>query len=313
MHSLLVFPSAVRILVLLASLQAYVYADTVDDVEAKVPDGLVVCGMSEVFEVSLAGLTDGEFEKRWSWRAAERPELPKQVADCFATTDECKPVTGDRLLVTSSSGGCALIDRRTGYVSWYAVVPNAHSIELLPDNRVVVASSTAVNGNRLVIFDLTRSVASLWDTELHSAHGVVWDNTRKRLWALGFDELRCYRLKDWETASPSLELEDSFPLPNEGGHDLQSSPTSDDLVLSTHDHVYLFGCGTKQFRLHPALGDQGDVKSISIDKSSGRTVWLKADQPNWWTDQLRLLDPDGHLKLRDEKLYKARWVNSLQK
>jgi hypothetical protein len=276
-------------------------------------DGLVVCGMDEVFVVSLDTLVAGKIEKLWSWRAAERPELPKPIAKRFGTTDECKPIAGNRLLVTSSGGGCALIDRESGHASWFAIVPNAHSIELLPKDRVVVAGSTGAKGNCLVLFDLSRSETSLWDTELYSAHGVVWDDNQQQLWALGSKELRCYRLKDWETSSPSLELDGSYAIPDEGGHDLQPMPHSDELVLSTHEHVYLFDRITKRFRLHPILGKQQDVKCISINPIGGRVVWLQADQPNWWTDRIRLLDPDAEVQLTDEKLYKARWVETVGK
>ncbi len=283
------------------------------EANAKPVDGLVVCGMDEVFVVSLDAIIAGKIEKQWSWRATERPELPKSIARRFGTTDECKPIAGDRLLVTSSGGGCALIDRESGHASWFAVVPNAHSIELLPMDRVVVAGSTGTKGNCLALFDLSRSETSLWDTELYSAHGVVWDDQQQQLWALGAHELRSYRLKDWETSSPSLELDGSYALPDKGGHDLQPMPHSDDLVLSTHEHVYLFDRSAKRFRLHPTLGAQKDVKCISIETIGGRVVWLQADQPNWWTDRIRLLDPDADAQLTDEKLYKARWVETVRK
>ena len=43
-----------------------------------------------------------------------------------------------------------------------------------PGDRVVVASSTGEGGNRLVLFDLSRSEKPIWHTPLESAHGVVW-------------------------------------------------------------------------------------------------------------------------------------------
>ena len=64
--------------------------------------------------------------KVWSWRAAERPELA-DVADEFKTTDECKPVKGgQRILITSSSGGVAVVERETGEAVFHTTVPNAH-------------------------------------------------------------------------------------------------------------------------------------------------------------------------------------------
>ena len=85
-------------------------------------------------------------------------------------------------------------------------VPSAHSLETLPRARIVVASSVNAKGNRLVLFDVARSNQPIWDTPLPSAHGVVWDEGRQILWALGLKELRCYELKDWESEKPSLAM-----------------------------------------------------------------------------------------------------------
>ena len=96
----------------------------------------------------------------------------------------------------------------------------------------------------------------IWGTPLPSAHGVVWDEGRQRLWALGFNELRCYELKDWESEKPLLAMKASYPLPDEGGHDLQPIPRSNDLVVTTGHHVYLFERDKQGFRPHPDLGDK---------------------------------------------------------
>jgi hypothetical protein len=102
-------------------------------------------------------------------------------------------------------------------VLWHARVPNAHSLELLPRDRVVVASSVNAKGNRLILFNLAQSDQPVWETPLPSAHGVVWDEKRQRLWALGLAELRCHELKDWESDKPSLALQAIHALPDEDG------------------------------------------------------------------------------------------------
>jgi hypothetical protein len=80
---------------------------------------------------------------------------------------------GSKILISSSSGGCALVERPSGKAIWYAQVPNAHSLELLPRGRIIVASSVHAQGNRLVLFDLDHSDQPIWGTPLVSAHGVV--------------------------------------------------------------------------------------------------------------------------------------------
>jgi hypothetical protein len=268
---------------------------------------LLLCGQDEIFAIDVGTAEQGKLEKLWSWRAKDRPELPEALQKAFGTTDECKPLDGGaKVLISSSGGGCALVERPSGRVLWYARVPNAHSIERLPHNHVVVASSVAGEGNRLVVFDLARSEKPLNDVPLPSAHGVVWDEARQRLWALGSAELHCYSLRSWDRAAPALALEKKVPLPGIGGHDLQAVPGGADLVVSTHEHVYLFDRERQEFRLHPDLGGKVNVKSFSIDPTTGRVAYIQAEGGNWWTSRIGLLAPAGQIDLPQERLYKVR-------
>lgn len=230
------------------------------------------------------------------------------MRNTFATTDDCKPLAdGKRILVSSSSGGCALVDYPTGQVQWYARVPNAHSIELLPQDRIVVAASVGAKGNRLMVFDISQQGKSLCEVPLPSAHGVVWDAAHKRLWALGFHNLYSYELKDWETQSPTLHLDATHPLPDDDGHDLQSFPGGNDLIFSTAHHVYLFNRDTHTFRLHPDLGDKPDVKSITFLPNIDRTAFVQAEGKDWWSGTIQFLKPSDHISLKPDRIYKARW------
>ena len=271
-------------------------------------ESILLCGADTVFVVDTATATNAKIEKTWSWNAKQCDQLPEAVRRTFATTDDCKPVDrGSRILISSSSGGCALVERPSGKVVWYAQVPNAHSLDLLPHARIVVASSVSAKGNRLVVFDVAHSNQPIWDTPLPSAHGVVWDEGRQCLWALGFNELRCYELKDWESEKPSLAMKASYPLPDEGGHDLQPIPRSNDLVATTGHHVYLFERNKHEFRLHPDLGNKVGVKSVSVHPGTGQTAFVRATE-SWWSDLLGFLAPAGKIQLPGERLYKARWL-----
>lgn len=272
-------------------------------------DRLLVCGWDEVFVIDARDAEKGEIKKLWSWRAATSEGLPEAERKRFGTTDECKPTPdGKFLLIASSGGACAFVERATGKTLWYASVPNAHSIDLLPDRRVVAAASTAGAGNRVILFDLAQPDKQLWEGELHSAHGVVWDEDRQTLWALGFDELRRYETADWETASPSLKLVQTFKTPDEGGHDLQAVPGGDDLVLSTHAGVWRFDRETKEFRPDDAFGKLAHVKCVSHHPTSGRVAVVQASEEAWWTDTIRLTEPEGKIVLPGEKIYKVRWL-----
>ena len=272
---------------------------------------MLLCGADEVFLLDVSAAEKGTIQKLWSWRAAQRSELPPAIRGSYGGTDDCKLVDGgSRILISSSSGGCAVVGRPSGRVLWYARVPNAHSLELLPHDRVVAASSWVPEGtgSRLFLFDLAHSDRPVWSTPLSAAHGVVWDEKRRRLWALGDQELRSYKLQDWEGQTPSLKLAASHRLPDEGGHDLQPVPSSNDLVVTTGFHVYLFDRDKGEFRLHPELGGKGDVKCVSVHPLSGRTVFIQGNGKDYWNDVFHLLAPSGMVHLPGERLYKGRWL-----
>jgi hypothetical protein len=264
-------------------------------------DLLVVCGGDEVFQIDPAANPPA---KIWSWRAKDRPEIPDDLRGTFNTTDECKPLDGGgRLLVTSSGGGCALIEHPSGRVLWWARVPNAHSIEALPGGRIAVASSVSANGNKVLLFDEKVPGKSIAELPLPSAHGLMWDEARKCLWALGFGELLAC-----EIAGDKLVVTARHKLPNEDGHDLRAVPGSADLMLSTHAGVWRFHRDDASFRPDPLLKGRADVKSADIHPTTGRHAIVQAAGGNWWTDRIELLEPAGTIRLPGERLYKARWL-----
>ena len=94
---------------------------------------LIVCGWDEVFILALGEGPNPTHRKVWSWRATDSPGIPADMHALFRTTDDCKPVDGGRrILISSSGGGVALVERETRRASFVARVTNAHSIEMLP-------------------------------------------------------------------------------------------------------------------------------------------------------------------------------------
>ncbi|MBK9170285.1 MAG: hypothetical protein IPM24_22880 [Bryobacterales bacterium] len=265
---------------------------------------LIACGWDEVFVLDLAGA-----RKVWSWKAEERPEIPEAFRTKFRTTDECKPVAGNRILVTASSDGAALIDRESGRTLWWGHCANAHSAELLPGGRIAVACSVReTGGNRLVVFDAAIPEKELFSTELYSGHGAVWDADRQVLWALGGRDLRSYALGAWITDAPVLELRARHELPDPGGHDLIAVPGSRHLAVTTLHSVWLFDRDSGQFTPHPDLRDRHHVKAVAVHPSTGRLAFIQADQPNWWSGRIEFLHPRQTLPLAGERLYKIRWL-----
>ena len=117
--------------------------------------GLIVCGAEEVYLIPhREGVT--KKDATWSWRAVDSPQIPAGVKGRFATADECKSC-GDKILITSSSGGVVLVNRKDKACLFYTTSKNAHSGCLLPGNLVAVASS--FGGDELRVFDLAKSGA----------------------------------------------------------------------------------------------------------------------------------------------------------
>jgi hypothetical protein len=278
---------------------------------------LIVCGWDEVFVLALGdGLTQA-YRKVWSWRAADSPEIPKDMHPLFLTTDDCKPVDGGRRILISSSGswesrtpdgGVALVDRESRRALFHARLTNAHSIEMLPGGRIAAAASVSKDGtgDRLVIFD-ANSGKELATDALRSGHGVVWDESRRVLWALGGDVLRAYEVAP---AGLSVTLGRTFEvaLPSEGGHDLVPIPGSPRLFVSTGPRCFYFDRDRREFTPHDTLADQSTIKSYNVHPRTGRVVYVQAERPNWWSEHLHFQQPDLTLRLPGERLYKARWA-----
>ncbi|MCC7009697.1 MAG: hypothetical protein IT184_12880 [Acidobacteria bacterium] len=269
---------------------------------------LALCGWDEVFIVRI-GRSSQPPDKVWSWRAADDSAIPAALKDAFRTTDDCKPVDDGRaILISSSSGAIALVDRATRRARFHAPVVNAHSIERLPGGRVAAAASvaTAPGGNRIVVFDAA-SGQELASDALRSAHGLVWDDAGRRLWALGGDVLRAYDV-GVAGGPTALTRIDEVPLPTRGGHDLVPLPGSPHLFFSTESGCYLFDRETRGIVPHESLGPMVNVKSYSVHVRAGRVAYIQAEGTDWWAEHVHFQRPDGQIRLPGARLYKARWL-----
>ncbi|MEM9382243.1 MAG: DUF6528 family protein [Planctomycetota bacterium] len=264
---------------------------------------LLLTGFAEVHRV---GQIDSRPPSVQSVRVGSLDGIAEAHRDLFGTTDECKPLPGGRWLVASSGGGVAVLEADGARASFSAAVPNAHSVELLPGGRLVCAASTHAEGNRLLVHDLATG-ALVQQFALTSAHGVHYRAEDERLYALGMAHLCVYAV-DGETGELRFERRHDLPEgADASGHDLSPVPGTDELIMTTHAHVWLFDVRAATFRRHPQLGDLARVKSVDVHPTSGRIAYVQASEEHWWSESVQLLRPTGELRVPGQRFYKARW------
>src|SRR5690606_15890944 len=151
----------------------------------------------------------------WEWSADKAMDVPIQYrTGYYNNIDECKPSRdGKRLYVTASSGGVAVINIADKKVLFYAYVPQAHSIEELPDDIIAVISSTHEDGNAVDLFNIHQNEMSLFREDFSAGHGLAWHINKEALYAFGGRELRVYSLEGSKSDSPSLVLQEKHFQP----------------------------------------------------------------------------------------------------
>ena len=276
-------------------------------------DYVVACGDTDLYIVDVSKSADDSLAILWHWNVFESyGQITDDMRHKIRVLDDCKPVDGGaHLLLTSSAGGTLLLDIATKDCLFYAGTPMAHSADKLPGDRIAVANSIHPEGNSLEIYDVSCPDVCVWKDTLYSGHGVVWSEKHSSLFALGFDELRRYTLKDWDTQSPSLVLEERFPLPGNGGHDL-SKAGEDALTVTNSLGTYVFDIPGKTFTPFAPLEGVRHVKSLNYDPVTGKVVYTVAET-SWWTSHVYLKNPDKVLSFDPEwRLYKVRVLPELK-
>lgn len=265
---------------------------------------IVACGDDQVIIIDKNASEGKDVEILWSWKVKEATDIPAIYQKLMVPTDECKPVPGNRVLITSSGGGVVLVERKTKKSLFYAQVPMAHSAEMLPGNRVVIALSTHAKGNSIEVYDLDKPEHVLFRDSLYSGHGVVWMEKQKSLYALGYNVLRRYSLQDWSSDAPSLKLEETWETPDNGGHDL-SYVSDTKLLLSTSVETWIFDTANGKFSAFEPLKGIKNVKSMNYNESKGELIYT-IGEISWWTHNIYCKNPDKTIIIPDINLYKVR-------
>lgn len=292
-----------------------------DDARSNFVTELIFCGDNMVYmiDAGLANETTYKDAVTWSWDATTAAGVLGLDKSRCNHLDECKPVdNGKKLLITSSYNWCVLLDIATEEVLFHTTATtNAHSAELLPGNRVVVACAGGSGGGSVQLYSISQPNQILCQSELGSAHGVVWNETTQRLYAIGGQTLQIYKLKDWDTAAPLLELEKSVQTPQGGLHDM-SYVNSNTLCIGGN-RAYLYDIGANQFTEMTLFAASRAIKSINYNDETGELWYTDATNPEgsqtWSTQTIRYsTDKNAStetrtIKVPDLDMYKVRVMN----
>ncbi|MCM1451310.1 MAG: DUF6528 family protein [Clostridium sp.] len=280
---------------------------------------VVFCGSNMVYMVEPSLISSGNYQSGviWQWDATDIKDVLGLAAKRCNHLDDCKPVDqGKKLLCTSSYNWTVLLDIETKQPLFYSnQTPGAHSAELLPGNKVVVACSD--NGDKLQIYDLSRSNEILFESELPSAHGVVWVDATQRLYAIGGQKLNIYILKDADTMTPSLELERSISTPQGGLHDLNIVDSNTLSVAGRRS--YLYDIGANSFKEMTLFSGSTALKSMNYNAETGECWYTDSTVPEgtqtWSTQTIHYTKnvfdgpDDMTFKVPDIDVYKVRVLN----
>lgn len=268
-------------------------------------DAIIVCGDSKVLIVEFPEQGDTIPHIVWSWDAQLANDLPFEYRTRkFNSIDDCKSTNnGEQLMISSSSGAIAVVNIEDKKIMFIADVPNAHSIEMLPGNKIIAAASTATEGNKLMLFDISQPQELLDTDSLYSAHGVVWDSQRNILFALGYDVLREYKI-DREN---KLIMNDEWKIPGISGHDLSMAQDGNNLFITEHTGAWIFNIENHSFSKIEQFPDAKNIKSIN--QSMNHLYVYTVAEESWWTYQVKFFNPTGYLSFPNLRVYKARFYN----
>ncbi len=229
------------------------------------------------------------------------------------------------------AGGACIIDYTTKEMLFETTRAggNPHSVELLPDNTFIVASST---DNKVSVFSAetveSGSGQPCQTLEYPNAHGVLWDPKYEVVWMEGMNQLGAYGVIKSST-SPKLAADPDmvYETPDYGLHDL--APVygdPDGLFVTCSAGILKFnkvegkfttgypgGNVGKKIEYAPGTGNFG-VDNVFVYTSITESTMVYTD---WCTDTVFIYVPgaDGigktvRRQMNDSAFYKVRVWNT---
>ena len=292
----------------------------VDTAEAeKLPTQLLFCGNNTACVIEVGSEPPADYRDAVVWRWDSRSVAPVLgISESQCRVGEGKPVDNNRkLLLSGATGWCVLYDRQTDGILWWSTsCPQVHSSDLLPNDRVVLACSSGAdaNCNKVQVYDLGQNNKVLCQYDLESAHGVVWNESTQRLYAIGGKSLKIYKLKNWESDTPELEEERTVETPKNSVHDLTAVNSHSLCIAGKSAYVYNTASGTFSELTHFSACTA--LKSVNYNEDTGEAWYTDATVPegdqDWTTQTLRHTsnvkngEADLLIRIPDLSVYKVR-------
>lgn len=283
---------------------------------------LIICGGHVVYFIDAdKALSSADWHEAvlWSWDAYSIKDQLGLAESRIDHITDCKVVdNGQKALITSSYGWCAMVDCATGELLFHSTkTPNSHSADLLPGNLIAVANSdgTGEYNNTIQLYRADKSNDLISQYEFSRAHGVVWNDETQRLYVAGTRKIGIYRLEGAQTASPSLVLEGEVTAPRSDLHDIASVNQGKMTVAGKESYIY--DISQKSFRNIPALMERTSLKSMNMNPDTGE-MWYTdmtdtADIRFWFTHEIYWLPgryssvvPAVSFNIPDINVYKIR-------
>lgn len=183
------------------------------------------------------------------------------------------------VLATASTGQAYAIDYRSKQVLWSVndcsydkdviSLYNAHSIEMLPNGDIIVATSGYGEGDAryknggLHYYPAGSNTRSEF-LSLPFAHAVLWDPTNKCLWAIGYEGVVAVKITgEGEGAFMTKIPEMSYEMSYFSGHDMVPAfGMKGKYWISDSSNVYLYDTATKEMTRHDTYS-MASVKGIA--------------------------------------------------
>lgn len=279
---------------------------------------LIACGDNKIYMIDAELAERDGFYNAVLWEL-DAKDFASVIGKDMLRLDDCKPVDNNtKILATSSRSYAMLVDIETKKLLWYSSNSNnAHSADILPGNRIAVACSDG--GDIVQIFDMNASDKVLFTTPLTSAHGVVWNEATQRLYAIGGTSLNIYKLKDWNTVAPSLELEQVINTKDyvTGLHDM--TLVDDNTLIVAGRKAALYDIAQSSFTNLSLFNGSTALKAVNYNGDTGECWYVDSTNPegnfSWSSQTIRYTDNvNGNgtyktIKVPNLNMYKVRVFN----